>query len=38
MAWHTRDDTLENVSARSLEVVAEVLLAALPAIEKQLTR
>ena len=38
MAWHTRDDTLENVSARSLEVVAEVLLAALPAIEKQLAR
>jgi Zn-dependent M28 family amino/carboxypeptidase len=38
MAWHTRDDTLENVSARSLEVVAEVLVAALPAIEKQLTR
>jgi glutaminyl-peptide cyclotransferase len=38
MAWHTRDDTLENVSARSLEVVAEVLLAALPAIEKQIVR
>jgi hypothetical protein len=38
VAWHTRDDTLENVSARSLETVAEVLLAALPAIEKHLTR
>jgi hypothetical protein len=38
VAWHTRDDTLDNVSARSLEVVAEVLLAALPAIEKHLAR
>ena len=37
-AWHTRDDTLDNVSARSLEVVGEVLLAALPAIEKRLAR
>jgi glutaminyl-peptide cyclotransferase len=37
-AWHTKEDTLDNVSARSLEVVGEVLLAALPAIEKQLAR
>jgi Zn-dependent M28 family amino/carboxypeptidase len=38
VAWHTREDTLENVSARSLEAVAEVLLAALPEIEKKLAR
>jgi hypothetical protein len=36
MAWHTRDDTLENVSVRSLEVVGEVLMSALPEIEKRL--
>lgn len=36
VAWHTRDDTLENITARSLEVVGEVLLAALPEIEKRL--
>ncbi len=37
-AWHTRHDTLDNVSARSLEIVGEVLLAALPAVEKRLAR
>ncbi|HXG53794.1 MAG TPA: M28 family peptidase [Vicinamibacterales bacterium] len=31
--WHTADDTLDKTSARSLQVVGEVLLAALPAIE-----
>ncbi len=36
-AWHTDDDTLEAVSARSLQVVGDTLLAALPAIEKRLT-
>jgi glutaminyl-peptide cyclotransferase len=35
-AWHTEGDTLDKVSARSMEVVAEVLLAALPDIEKRL--
>jgi len=35
-AWHTADDTLENVSARSLQVVGDVLLAALPLIEARL--
>jgi glutaminyl-peptide cyclotransferase len=35
-AWHTREDTLDQVSARSLEVVGDVLLAALPDIEKRL--
>jgi Zn-dependent M28 family amino/carboxypeptidase len=32
-AWHTAEDTLDKVSAQSLQVVADVLLAALPAIE-----
>jgi glutaminyl-peptide cyclotransferase len=38
VAWHTREDTLDNVSARSLEVVGEVLLAALPSIESTLAK
>jgi Zn-dependent M28 family amino/carboxypeptidase len=36
--WHTASDTLDKVSARSLQVVGDVLLGALPDIEKQLTR
>jgi glutaminyl-peptide cyclotransferase len=36
--WHTADDTLDKVSARSLAVVGEVLLDALPAVESWLTR
>lgn len=32
-AWHTAEDTLENVSPRSLQAVGDVLLAALPDIE-----
>ena len=35
--WHTRGDTIDKVSNKSLEVVGEVLLAALPEIEKRLT-
>jgi Zn-dependent M28 family amino/carboxypeptidase len=35
--WHTQQDTLEAVSARSLQVVGDVLLAALPQIEARLT-
>jgi len=35
--WHTGGDTLDKVAAKSLEVVGEVLLAALPEIEKRLT-
>jgi len=35
-AWHTADDTLDHVSARSLQAVGDVLLAALPAIETRL--
>jgi len=36
--WHTAADTLDKVSARSLEVVGRVLLEALPAIEHRLQR
>jgi len=35
-AWHTRRDTLDSVSARSLQVVGDVLLASLPQIEQRL--
>ena len=34
--WHTAQDTLDAVSARSLQVVGDVVLAALPDIEKRL--
>jgi peptidase M28-like protein len=34
--WHTAGDTLDKVSARSLQVVGDVLLDALPAIEAEL--
>jgi glutaminyl-peptide cyclotransferase len=36
--WHTPQDTLEFVSARSLQTVGDVVLAALPDIEKRLAR
>ena len=35
--WHTADDTLDKVSARSLAVVGDVVLEALPTIEHYLT-
>ncbi len=35
-AWHTAADTLDNVSAESLQVVGDVVLAALPDIERHL--
>ena len=35
--WHTADDTLDKVSARSLAVVGDVVLDALPSIEHYLT-
>jgi glutaminyl-peptide cyclotransferase len=35
-AWHTAGDTLDAVSARSLQVVGDVLLAALPQIEARI--
>jgi Zn-dependent M28 family amino/carboxypeptidase len=36
--WHTAKDTLDAVSARSLQVVGDVVLAALPHIETRLTK
>jgi hypothetical protein len=33
LAWHTELDTMENVSASSLQAVGDVLIAALPALE-----
>jgi glutaminyl-peptide cyclotransferase len=37
-AWHTPDDTLDQVSARSLQSVGDVFLHALPRIEARLSR
>jgi Zn-dependent M28 family amino/carboxypeptidase len=37
-AWHTAEDTLQNVSAQSLQVVGDVVLAALPDIEQLLLK
>ena len=37
-AWHTADDTLDQVSARSLQVVGDVILDALPGIAKVVAR
>ncbi len=36
--WHTREDTLDKTSARSLQVVGDVLLDALPGIEARLIK
>ena len=33
--WHTKDDTLKHISSRSLQIVGEVVLTALPEIERQ---
>ena len=37
-AWHTAHDTLDAVSARSLQVVGDVVVAALPEIEQRLLK
>jgi glutaminyl-peptide cyclotransferase len=37
-AWHTAGDTLDKVSGQSLQAVGDVLLAALPEIEKRLLK
>jgi Zn-dependent M28 family amino/carboxypeptidase len=37
-AWHTAADTLDRTSAKSLQIVGDVILASLPAIEKRLAR
>ncbi len=34
-AWHTRDDTLDKVAAGSLQAVGDVLIAALPDLERR---
>jgi Iap family predicted aminopeptidase len=36
--WHTAEDTLDAVSARSLQVVGDVVVAALPQIEARLSK
>jgi len=36
--WHTAGDTLDTVSARSLQIVGDVVLAALPEIEARLAK
>lgn len=36
--WHTAQDDLAHVSQKSLQMVGDVILAALPAIEQRLTR
>jgi hypothetical protein len=36
--WHTAGDTLDAVSARSLQVVGDVVVAAVPALEAHLTK
>lgn len=36
--WHTRDDTLDKVSARSLQMVGDIVLDALPRIEARLMK
>ena len=36
--WHTAADTIDNVAARSLQVVGETLVAALPDIEARLAK
>ena len=37
-AWHTANDTLDNVSAESMKIVGDVVLAALPDIEQRLLK
>lgn len=36
--WHTAEDTLDKVSARSLQVVGDVLLEAFPRVEERLVK
>jgi hypothetical protein len=35
-AWHTAQDDLDRVSARSLQIVGDVVLDAIPQIERHL--
>ena len=34
--WHTADDTLDKIDARSMKIVGDVVVAALPEVEKRL--
>ena len=34
--WHTVEDTLDHISAKSLQIVGEVVLTALPALDRLL--
>ncbi|MBP6715301.1 MAG: M28 family peptidase [Acidobacteria bacterium] len=36
--WHTADDTLDHVSAKSLQIVGDVIVAAIPDVEKKLLK
>jgi len=36
--WHTADDTLEHVSARSLQIVGDVIVTGVPDVEKRLLK
>jgi Zn-dependent M28 family amino/carboxypeptidase len=36
--WHTAEDTLDKVSARSMKVVGDVVLASLPRVEQHVTK
>lgn len=38
VAWHTAEDTLDNVSQQSLKIVGDVVLAALPDVEQRLLK
>jgi Zn-dependent M28 family amino/carboxypeptidase len=34
--WHTKDDTLDKVSAKSLKIVGDAIIASLPKIEERI--
>jgi Zn-dependent M28 family amino/carboxypeptidase len=34
--WHTKEDTLDKISPRSLKIVGDVILLSLPKIEAQI--
>lgn len=36
--WHTKDDTLDKISAKSLKIVGDTVLVSLPKIEERLAR
>jgi len=36
--WHTKDDTLDKVSAKSLKIVGDTVISSLPKIEERLAR